>query len=106
MPDTAKIRALNDQFRKTFIGGKVVVTRGISQRPDLPSILEKVRAFDQFTEDNDPHREHDFGNLEVEEEVLFFRIDYYSLDLDSGSPDPADEAVTARVLTIMLASEY
>ena len=31
---------------------------------------------------------------------------YYDRALDFGSPDPADPDVTARVLTILLTSEY
>lgn len=37
-------------------------------------------------------------------ERLFFKLDYHSLQADS--PNAADAAVTHRVLTIMLASEY
>lgn len=54
----------------------------------------------------DPHSEHDFGAFTLHGERLFFKIDYYDLGLTAHSPDPADPAVTQRVLTIMLASEY
>jgi hypothetical protein len=47
--------------------------------------------------------EHDFGALEIEGERLFFKIDYYDQSLSAHSPDPADETLTKRVLTIMLA---
>ena len=59
-----------------------------------------------FTTDNDPHREHDFGSFEIEGETYFFKIDYYALDMDGGSEDPADPEKTTRVLTIMRADEY
>jgi hypothetical protein len=50
--------------------------------------------------------EHDFGSLEIEGEVCFFKFDYYALAIDGGSEDPADPSVTTRVLTIMRADEY
>ena len=59
-----------------------------------------------FTPDNDPYGEHDFGSLTVARHKAFFKIDYYDQNLDFGSENPADASVTQRVLTIMLAEEY
>ena len=41
-----------------------------------------------------------------ERERVFWKLDYYDRDLRFGSEDPANPAVTRRVLTIMLAQEY
>jgi hypothetical protein len=103
-----RVRLLNDNFRTTFIGGQVVMTQGVSELPldTKARALMAVRSFDKFTSDNDPHREHDFGSFEIEGEVYFFKIDYYALDMDGGSEDPADPEKTTRVLTIMRADEY
>jgi hypothetical protein len=103
-----KIRALNDEFRRTFHGGKVMMTSGINALPDAEKarILEKVRTFDAFSRDNDPHLEHDFGAFEEGGHKVFFKLDYYDATMQFGSEDPADPASTTRVLTIMLASEY
>ncbi len=107
MPNTQRIRELNDRFRKTLNGGRVLITRGISAREDVAQIIERVKSFDQFDAGNDPHLEHDFGAFQMSDtQQIFFKIDYYSLDLDFGSPDPSDPNVTARVLTVMLGSEY
>ena len=38
--------------------------------------------------------------------MIFFKIDYYDADLLNLSPDPANPALTCRVMTIMLAEEY
>ena len=105
---TERIRALNDQLRTTGKGGELVVTRGIVglDMKAKVAVFAAVQAFDQFTTDNDPYGEHDFGLLEVAGERIMFKIDYYDRSLTGHSPDSADPNVTRRVLTIMLASEY
>jgi len=85
-----------------------MITRGLQQLGPtrVAIILQAVSAFDAFTGDNDPYEEHDCAILEVEGERILFKIDCYDLDLEFASPDPSDPAVTSRVLTVMLASEY
>jgi len=84
------------------------ITAGIALKsPEEQSeIMGRVFEFSDFAEDNDPHGEHDFGAFDVFGERIFWKIDYYDLDMNHGSPDPADPMVTTRVLTILLADEY
>jgi len=106
MPNVDKIRALNDQFRTSLIGGRLLLTQGIAGREDTAEILTKVATFDTFDDNNDPHSEHDFGAIDHRGDRIFWKIDYYDLRITSGSPDPGDANVTTRVMTIMLADEY
>ncbi|ESX09918.1 hypothetical protein X768_16630 [Mesorhizobium sp. LSJC265A00] len=109
MTDTApEIRRLNDAFRRSFIGGYVVVTSGVAALADTErrALLRSVRAFEAFDTDNDPHAEHDFGAIDLEGSKFFWKIDYYGADMNSGSPDPSDPALTRRALTVMRAEEY
>ncbi|WP_439508674.1 DUF3768 domain-containing protein [Yoonia sp.] len=108
MPDeiTTRIAALNDQARRTFTGCRTVITLGVQALDDLSGLLDKVRRFDAFTPDNDPYGEHDFGSFIHGGQTIFWKFDYYDLDITMHSPDPSDLTVTARVLTIMLADEY
>lgn len=69
------------------------------------TILERVHSFSDFTEDNDPYGEHDFGSFEFDGYAVDWKIDYYDRQLQYHSPDAADPAVTRRVLTTMLAAE-
>jgi Protein of unknown function (DUF3768) len=105
---TQRIAELNDLWKAFGLAGCVFQTEGISALPqrDQSAIREKVELFDSFTEDNDPHGEHDFGAFEHEGERIFWKIDYYAPDMEHGSENPADPKQTVRVLTIMLASEY
>jgi len=103
-----RIRTLNDDLRRTMNGGRVMMTDGfLNLRIDLWFMAFKlVQEFDDFSEDNDPHKEHDFGAFTCGGEKIFWKIDYYDKEYCRGSPDPADPEVTTRVLTILLASEY
>lgn len=107
-PRRARIRRLNDQFRRTMQGGEVVVTAGIAALGPVAvaELLLQVQQFEEFLEDCDPFGEHDFGSLQFRGQRVFWKIDYYDLTMTGRSPDPADPAVTTRVLTIMLATEY
>lgn len=106
-PRTRRIRELNDRLRKTGIGGKYVLTRAVTERAagELPELLRLIRAFDDFRAGNDPWGEHDFGEVALNGERFFWKIDAYDINLEFGSPDPADEAVTQRVLTVMTAMD-
>jgi Protein of unknown function (DUF3768) len=105
---TARIRELNDAFRKTFSGGKVVTTASVAALPNMVTAhaLVEVTRFDNFTPENDPHGEHDFGNLQLVGRTFYWKIDAYDENLEFGSEDPTDPDKTTRVLTLMLAEDY
>jgi hypothetical protein len=108
MESTTRIRDLNDNLRKTFTGGRLLLTPGISglEPEHLNGILSEVRTFQNFSQDNDPWSEHDFGAFDFNGVRYFWKIDYYAPDLRQGSEDPSDPARTCRVLTVMRADEY
>lgn len=106
--DILVIRRLNDDLRREGRDGKVMITQGVQalRQELLQQVLDVVKTFDDFTPDNDPHGEHDFGSFKVDGVSVFWKIDYYDRAMEAGSPDPSDPEVTTRVLTIMLAEEY
>ena len=105
---TEIIRSLNDQLRRDFSFGVAVMTPGVAAlgAATAERIFKTIAVFDDFCHANDPHQEHDFGSFKAEGQTIFFKIDYYDREMTMGSPDPANPAVTTRVITIMLAEEY
>lgn len=105
-----KIRRLNDEFRRSMNTDldRCLMTQGIAELSELEriAVVQKVRLFDRFNDENDPHGEHDFGSFSVGDRDVFFKIDYYDKALEWGSEDPSDPEKTTRVMTLMLASEY
>ncbi len=102
------IKILNDKFRKTLLGGKVMLTRGIYSKGQacINEILQGVKAFNNFNSKNDPYNEHDYGSFEYDGEKIMWKIDYYDRNLRFLSDDTADISKTIRVMTVMLAEEY
>jgi Protein of unknown function (DUF3768) len=119
---TARIARLNDIARQAIgLACHAVATPGFLALPvsDQSRVRELIETFDAFTADNDPHGERDFGAIyqtcdgrwttarpSNPRETVFWKIDYYDRSLESASDDPANPAITRRVLTIMLADEY
>ena len=105
---SSPVAVLNDAFRVTFLGGTVCVTAAVHERGDdfVKAALLAVRGFDDFDTSNDPYGEHDFGVIQMADQTIFWKFDYYDLDLTMRSLDPSEPAITTRVLTIMLADEY
>jgi hypothetical protein len=120
-----RIARLNDMARQAMgIACTAVATVGFRSLPesDQSRVRELIETYDAFDEDNDPHGERDFGCIyqlgdgrwtterprlrNDERERVFWKLDYYDPDLQFGSEDAANPAVTRRVLTIMLADEY
>ena len=106
--NTDRIRELNDAFRRTLLGGRVVMTAGIAAiTSDVRAVIvRRVQFFNAFNQDNDPYEEHEFGNFEEYDYKVYWKIDYYDQTMTFGSEDASDPAKTTRILTIMLADEY
>ena len=113
------VAELNDQLRNTLSSanssivvctpgvldfiGDVSVFRSYKRRADL---FREIASLKDFTPDNDPYGERDFGSVEYEGQTFLWKIDYYDNDLQGLSPNPEDPDQTIRVMTVMLPSEY
>ena len=118
LPQIEKIALLNDELRKKLITGelfkadskdKAYITRGASvfvNGMNRMQFLNNVALYRNFTEDNNPHGERDFGNFMYQKEKIFWKIDYKDNSMMYHSPDASDPSQTIRVLTIMKASEW
>ena len=103
---------LNDNLRRNLFAptlyGEVLFTAGVSalRDDDRFALLDEVRCFEDFTPNNDPYGEHDFGRIDFRGGRYFWKIDYYDNDMAAHSPDKSDPTQTRRILTIMRADEY
>jgi hypothetical protein len=103
--NTDRIRALNDDLRHNLPNGHAVMTAGIAALgPEaVARIIITVAVYDDFYQANDPYGEHDFGALEADGHLIYFKIDLYE---EPNVKDANGEPVVNRVMTIMLAEEY
>jgi hypothetical protein len=102
-----QIRFLNDAFRTTdtaigvpLANGQLVITSGVAAHGNdfIDRAVSAVRRYRNFGPDNDPYGEHDFGIFKIDGISLNWKIDYYDENLEYGSPDPSDPAVTRGFL--------
>jgi uncharacterized protein DUF3768 len=86
----AKIRELNDAFRTTMSGGRVMLTAGVDAlSSDVKAmVIRRVATFSDFNADNDPHQEHDFSSFTLASRKFFWKIDAYDKAMEFGSEDP------------------
>ena len=105
-PRLDRIRALNDALRAGG-PGRIYLSKGVSALDPAIQyrILREILLFDDFTDDNDPYGEHDCAIVTWEEYRVLFKIDYYDLNLEYHSTDPADPRKTLRVMTVMFPEE-
>lgn len=104
MKTVKEIADENDFLRRTFMGGKVLMTPGVSHCTYKEEILLAVREFNNFHKGNDPYGEHDCAVFEVHGQKFIFKIDYYDKNYEYGV-DPKEEKCS-RVMTIMRSDEY
>jgi len=114
----ATVASLNDDMRAKITSPApniAIMTAGIlaevDSNPALAfakqiELMAIIANFADFTEDNNPHGERDFGAFDWQGIRCFWKIDCYDKAADGGSPNPADPAVTCRILTILRADEY
>ena len=103
----------NDRFRKRLglcpgISGRIMHTQGVAHlgRAVIEQLLAALVAFEDFSEDNDPFGQHDFGIIILDGVSVYWKIDLYDASYEFGSETPEDPEVTRRVLTLLLPSEY
>lgn len=85
-----------------------MITRGVQALAgfDAEELARALASFDRFDPFNDPHSEHDLGDVDLWGAELLWKIDYYAPDLVFRSDDPSNPTITHRVLTVLLAEEY
>lgn len=108
-----EVAQLNDAFRKgdPSVPGQRFLTAGVVhllKQLDISTdtLIQRVAEFDDFTQQNDPYDQRDFGGFEFHGHQLLWKVDAYDQDYALGSDDPTDLSKIRRVLTIMLAEEW
>jgi Protein of unknown function (DUF3768) len=99
---TEQIRAAYDKLRTTGEGGSMYQTDGFASLPeaDRQLAISKIRLFNDFTPENDPHGEHDFGSVKVNGVRIYFKCETHGILHMNG------KVKKQRMMTVMLADEY
>ena len=106
---SAIIAQINDHFRRGDNSlGHWTLEASVEAMPQdkKQALIQAVRNYDNFTQDNDPYGEHDFGIIHQEGTEYFWLIDCYDQDRRYLATDPSDIQATTRVLVLTKAEEY
>jgi Protein of unknown function (DUF3768) len=77
--DRNRTARLNDALRKRPpTDGRTLISERIVEKGSdyVLLVMERVAKFNGFTRDNDPDGNHEFGCLDVEGEILIWKIGY------------------------------
>lgn len=105
----------NNRFRSEVLQGRpghhrILSTQGIQELGPVAvqEILYLVLSFreEDFRESSDPHGDRDFVVVQHQGKKVWAKIDTYDLSMKWMSPDPTDDAVTVRVMTLMFSCDY
>ena len=110
---TATIARLNDDARlgldrraRVLFTSNCLETFRISQEAHPAIIQAQLLAAFRRCEFAADSPAHDFASILFRERKVWMNIDYYDLDCEYGSEDPADASITTRVVTILLPEDY
>ena len=110
----------NDIFRKAVLSrpqtrGKVAFTQGVRALPKdvFQQVINEIKTYSDFPAGNDPHKEHDFGVVQLEgHPKVYWKIDYFenaNCDMpenEEWGENESDFLTAYRLMTVMLAEEY
>lgn len=110
---TETIARLNDRARLGLDRtARIVVTRNclatLGPLEGPLTVLNQARLMAamrlcQFSADSP---ERDLGIFAIDGHTIWVKVDYFDTALEFGSEDPADAAVTRRVVTILLPADW
>lgn len=112
-----KIRELNDALREEGKGGQIIMVATLAERIRSMSpigaallqmeLTQRLINYDAFEEGDNPYGERDFGHFVMSDgQKIFWKIDYYDLAEENGSPDPSDPSCTVRIMSVFHAEDY
>lgn len=76
--EAIEIAKKNDAFRRSGFG--ITVTPGVQVLEDLGGLIDEIRRFNEFTEDNDPYGEHGFGAVYWLGEKVLWKTSYIKVN--------------------------
>lgn len=103
---SSRISRSNDAFRRgESQNGMILVSPDVSSRGNdfVEAAINAIGHFNKFDHFNDPHGEHDFGQVKIGETVLSWRIEYLDNELRQHSRDATSDNQTVRLLLVATA---